>query len=86
LPIRGAERHLDLSGFDSNGGHTGGWTSTEIEALEETTQGLIEGFYTNHTIQVLMLEPTQRLGVFSFVSGELLPAIGGERRGWSDIH
>ena len=76
LPIRGAERHFDLSGLDREGRSTGGWTATEIEALREATQGRVEGFYTNRTISVLALEPTQRPGIASFVSGNYFRLLG----------
>jgi len=69
LPIRGVERHFDLKGLDRRQESTFGWTAAEIEALRRASRQQVEGLYTCSTIQMLILEPTQRLGLISFVSG-----------------
>jgi hypothetical protein len=77
LPIRGAERHFDLEGLDRRAQHTGGWTAPEIEALRQASRQQVEGIYSVHTIQMLLLEPAQRLCLPSFVSGNYFRLLGG---------
>jgi predicted permease len=77
LPIRGAERHFDIEGLDGRGQSTGNWTAAEIEDLRQAGRQHIEGLYTSRTIQVLLIEPQQRLGVVSFVSGSYFQLLGG---------
>src|SRR6185436_11006846 len=77
LPIRGAERHFDLGGLDRRAQSTGGWTAMEIDALGQASRQEVEGLYTTRTIQVLVLEPAQRLSLVSFVSGNYFRLLGG---------
>ncbi len=77
LPIRGAERHFDLRGLDRRARLTGGWTAMEIDAFRQASRQQVEGLYTVRTIQVLVLEPAQRLGVVSFVSDNYFRLLGG---------
>jgi predicted permease len=77
LPVRGAERHFDLQGLDGRARSTGNWTPTEIDALRQASREQLEGLYSNRTIQVLLLEPEQRLGAISFVSANYFRLLGG---------
>jgi hypothetical protein len=77
LSIKAPERHFELQGFDQRARSTGGWTAGEIHGLTQASQREIEGFYTNRTIQMLVLEPVQHLSVISFVSHNYFQLLGG---------
>lgn len=78
LSIRGAERHFELKGLDRRAQSTGGWTAVEIDAFRQAAGRHVEGIYTARTIQMLLLEPTQRLSLISFVSGNYFRLLGGQ--------
>lgn len=77
LPIRGVERHYDLSAINSQGRESSGWTSAEASALREAGRAHFEGLYTNGTYQVLLLAPTQRHALVTAVSSNYFPLLGG---------
>jgi hypothetical protein len=77
LPIRGAERHFDLQGLDARARSTGNWTPTEIDALRQASREQVEGLYSTRTMQVLLIEPEQRLGAISLVSANYFRLLGG---------
>jgi predicted permease len=76
LSIRGADRHFDLQGLDRRSRSTGGWTAAEIDALRRSGARHVEGLYTARTIQMLVLEPVQRLSMVSLVSGNYFRLLG----------
>jgi len=77
LPIRGADRHFDLTALNTRVQPTGRWTAMEIDTFQQASRQQVEGFYTAGTIQMLVLEPAQRLGLVSFVSGNYFRLLGG---------
>jgi predicted permease len=76
LPIRGAERHFDLNPRNAQMRDTGGWTAPERDALTEATANEVEGFYTAETIQVLLLAPSQRHALATYVSSNYFSLLG----------
>ena len=77
LPIRGAERHLSVTGLNADGRATSGWTGPEVEALSRSAGGNLEGLYTSDTFQVLALAPVQRQTMVTSVSGNYFRLLGG---------
>ncbi len=77
LPIPGVERHFELTGLDRRAQSTGGWTAMEIDTFRLAGQQQVQGLYTARTIQVLLLEPAQRLSLVSFVSSNYFRLLGG---------
>jgi predicted permease len=77
LPVRGAERHVDITAFDRQGRRAGGWTAGELDALRQSALGRVEGLYTASTIQVLLFEPFQRYVLATAVSRNYFSLLGG---------
>jgi predicted permease len=77
LPIPGAERHFDLRGVNERFRGSGNWTAGEIELLKSASKDQVEGLYSARMVQVLMLQPAQRLGLVTFVSGNYFRLLGG---------
>jgi predicted permease len=77
LPIRGAERHFDLNPRNAQMRNTGGWTAQEQLALREAAANEVDGFYTAETIQVLLLAPSQRHCLATYVSSNYFSLLGG---------
>jgi len=76
MPIRGVERHFDVTGRNSEGRRTGGWTPAEQAVLQEAAADSVEGFYTAETLQMLaMLVPGHCL--VTEVSGNYFALLGG---------
>lgn len=77
LPVRGAERHFDVTGRNARAQAMGGWTNAEIDAFRQAPRTQVEGLYTARTVQVLVLTPQQRPSAVSFVSGNYFQLLGG---------
>ena len=77
LPIRGAERHFDLRGLNERFRGAGNWTPAEIEMLKAASKDQVEGLYSARMVQVLVLQPAQRLGLVTFASGDYFRLLGG---------
>jgi predicted permease len=77
LPIRGADRHFSVAGFDRNGRSTSGWSSAEVEALRRSAGHNVEGLYTSDTFQARALAPVQRQTMITSVSANYFPLLGG---------
>lgn len=77
LPIRGADRHFEITGRNAEARRTGGWTPVELEALRDATLKEVEDFYTAETLQVLLLAPVQRHCLVTDISTNYFPLLGG---------
>ena len=77
LPIRGAERHFSVSGFERNGKSASNWSTAEVEALRGRAGHSVEGLYTMDTFQVLAIAPVQRQTMVTSVSGNYFRLLGG---------
>lgn len=75
LPIRGAERHVSILGFDQRGRSTSGWSPEEAGAL--LRGDCLEGLYLSDTFQVLAVAPVQRQTMVTSVSGNYFSLLGG---------
>lgn len=77
LAIRGADRHYAIVGSDRNGRSTHGWTTGELDALEQAAPSAIEGIYTADTFQSMVVTPVQRQVMITSVSTAYFPLLGG---------
>lgn len=79
LPIRGAERHVELEGRDRTGGQTYGWSPDEMSQLRQAGDREMEGVYsTSGLLQVLLLAPVERQIMVQAVSSNYFPLLGGQ--------
>jgi predicted permease len=78
LPIRGAERHVDLVPRDAQARRVSAWTTDEVDVLRTAAPKELEGVYTvSGLLQVLLLEPQQRHTMVMAVSESFFPLLGG---------
>lgn len=77
LPIRGADRHFSVLGFNRNARSTSGWSTTEVEALSRSVGPAMEGFYVSDTVQMLAIAPVQQQAMITSVSGNYFRLLGG---------
>lgn len=78
LPIRGAERHVDLVPRDAQERRVAAWTTDEVDVLRAAAPEELEGIYTaTGMLQVLLLEPEQRQSMVMAVSETFFPLLGG---------
>jgi hypothetical protein len=77
LPIRGAERHFSVAGFNRNNNSAPGWSRAEVEALRRSAGHNVEGLYVSDTFQALALAPVQRQTMITSVSGNYFHLLGG---------
>jgi predicted permease len=76
LPIRGADRHFDITGLDAQARRTGGWSTEELDALRQSARSQIEDLYTASTVQVLLLAPSQRHSLVTYASSNYFQLLG----------
>ncbi len=78
LPIRGADRHVDLVPLDSQARPVSPWSAAEWDVLRDAAPDELEGTYTvSGGFQVPLLEPQQRGGFAMAVSETFFPLLGG---------
>lgn len=77
LPIRGADRYVDIFETTEPGSRMSQWSREEIAALEVALEPAVDGLYASAFVSLPLLEPTERMVHGQAVSAGYFELLGG---------